>query len=121
GMLGMFGTLGIVGRPLPPPGGGMTVLLPDPVVLLPPPVVEVPRPPELDVDWPMPGAAVSILGSRLLQLTTPRTRPVATIDDAAALAAFKAVFVIVLKPAGISGPLIYRFDAERIGKIREKL
>ncbi len=45
----------------------------------------------------------------------------ATIDDAAALAAFKAVFVIVLKPAGISGPLMYRFDAERIGKIREKL
>lgn len=106
GMLGMFGMLGIVGRP--PPGAGMTVLLLDPVVLPAPPVVEVPRPPELDVDWPIPGAAVSILGSRLLQLTTPRTRPVATIDDAAALAAFKAIFVIMVKPAGISGPLNYR-------------
>ena len=121
GMPGMFGTLGIVGRPLPPPGGGMTVLLPDPVVLLPPPVVEVPRPPELDVDWPIPGAAVSILGSRLLQLTAPKTRPSATIDVAVALVAFKAAVVIVVKPAGISDPLIYRFVAGRIGKIREKL
>ena len=109
GMFGMLGMLGIVGRP--PPGAGMTVLLPDPVVLPAPPVVEVPRPPELDVDWPIPGAAVSILGSRLLQLTTPRTRPRATIDVAVALVAFKAAVVIVVKPAGISGPLIYRFDA----------
>ena len=119
GMFGMLGTLGIVGRPAP--GAGMTVLLPDPVVLPAPPVEEVPRPPELDVDWPIPGAAVSILGSRLLQLTAPKTRPSATIDVAVALVAFKAAVVIVVKPAGISDPLIYRFVAERIGKIREKL